>query len=40
VRYLTPAAVGVLALRNLLLVVALALLLSVMWAGVRRVRRT
>jgi hypothetical protein len=39
VRYLTPTAVGALALRNLLLVVALALLLNVMWAGVRRVRR-
>jgi len=31
VRYLMPAAIGVLALRNLLLVVALALLLVVMW---------
>lgn len=40
VRYLTPTAVGALALRNLLLVVALALLLGVMWARVRRARQT
>ncbi len=40
VRYLTPVAVSVLALRNLLLVLALALLLAVLWAGVRGARRT
>jgi len=39
VRYLAPAAVGVLALRNLLLALALALLLSLLWGGGKQERR-
>jgi len=40
VRYLTPAAVGALAARNLLLVLTLALLLGVLWGGTKRARNT